>query len=145
MPKRSPWRVVQFDTLRLRLIKIAARVVELKTMIRLHLPTACPDQAILRVVLGRTPRLFTCPPGPTPPCPEPVPSIHKPHCSDRRPRTGAGQAMPATLTRRHMEPLEQAGSRYAELMRLGRGSVAGADDVADAVEVAVIQGVKDGL
>lgn len=26
--------------------------------------------------------------------------------------------MPATLTRRHMEPLEQAGSRYAELMRL---------------------------
>jgi hypothetical protein len=27
--------------------------------------------------------------------------------------------MPATLTRRHMEPLEQAGSRYAELMRLG--------------------------
>ena len=28
--------------------------------------------------------------------------------------------MPATLTRRHMEPLEQAGSRYAELMRLGR-------------------------
>ena len=29
--------------------------------------------------------------------------------------------MPATLTRRHMEPLEQAGSRYAELMRLGLG------------------------
>src|SRR3954454_22285263 len=59
MPKRSQWRVVQFDTLRLRLIKIAARVVELKTMIRLHLPTACPDQAILRVVLGRIPRLVT--------------------------------------------------------------------------------------
>ena len=31
MPKRSLWRVAQFDTLRLRLIKIAARVVELKT------------------------------------------------------------------------------------------------------------------
>src|SRR5215210_5121659 len=59
MPKRSLWRVAQFDTLRLRLIKIAARVVELKTMIRLHLPTACPDQAILRVVLGRIPRLVT--------------------------------------------------------------------------------------
>ncbi|MFL5088940.1 MAG: transposase, partial [Xanthobacteraceae bacterium] len=59
MPKRSPWRVAQFDTLRLRLIKIAARVVELKTQIRLHLPTACPDQAILRVVLGRIPRLVT--------------------------------------------------------------------------------------
>src|SRR3954447_6879459 len=59
MPKRSPWRVAQFDTLRLRLIKIAARVVELKTQIRLHLPTACPSRAILRVVLGRIPRLVT--------------------------------------------------------------------------------------
>ena len=29
MPKRSAWRVAQFDTLRLRLIKIAARVVEI--------------------------------------------------------------------------------------------------------------------
>jgi hypothetical protein len=59
MPKRSPWRIAQFDTLRLRLIKIAARVIELKTQIRLHLPTACPDQAILRVALGRIPRLVT--------------------------------------------------------------------------------------
>jgi hypothetical protein len=31
MPKRSMWRVAQFDTLRLRLIKIAARVVEIRT------------------------------------------------------------------------------------------------------------------
>jgi hypothetical protein len=31
MPKRSIWRIAQFDTLRLRLIKIAARVVEMKT------------------------------------------------------------------------------------------------------------------
>jgi Transposase DDE domain group 1 len=59
MPKRSLWRVAQFDTLRLRLIKIAARVVELKTQIRLHLPTACPSQALFRVVLGRIPRLVT--------------------------------------------------------------------------------------
>jgi hypothetical protein len=59
IPKRSLWRVAQFDTLRLRLLKIAARVVELKTMIRLHLPTACPDQALLRAVLGRLPRLVT--------------------------------------------------------------------------------------
>jgi len=59
MPKRSLWRIAQFDTLRLRLIKVAARVVELKTQIRLHLPSACPDQTILRVVLGRLPRLVT--------------------------------------------------------------------------------------
>jgi hypothetical protein len=52
MPKRSTWRVVQFDTLRQRLIKIAARVVEMKTMIRVHLPTSCPGQDILRFALS---------------------------------------------------------------------------------------------
>jgi hypothetical protein len=59
MPKRSFWRCAQFDTLRLRLIKIAARVVEMKTMIKVHLPTACPVQHILRLVLTRIPRLVT--------------------------------------------------------------------------------------
>jgi hypothetical protein len=59
MPKRSMWRVAQFDTLRLRLIKIAARVVEMKTMIRIDLPASCPGQNILRCVLGRIPRLAT--------------------------------------------------------------------------------------
>jgi Transposase DDE domain group 1 len=59
MPKGSFWRVAQFDTLRLRLLKLAARVVEMKTMILVHLPTSCPDQEILHVVLGRIPRLVT--------------------------------------------------------------------------------------
>lgn len=59
MPKRSMWRVAQFDTLRLRLIKIAARVIEMKTMIRVHLPASCPGKDILRFVLGRIPRLVT--------------------------------------------------------------------------------------
>jgi hypothetical protein len=59
MPKRSTWRVAQFDTLRLRLVKLATRVVALKTRVMLHLPTACPDQAILRLALERLPRL-TC-------------------------------------------------------------------------------------
>jgi hypothetical protein len=57
MPRRSMWRVAQFDTLRLRLVKIAARIVEMKTMIRVHLPTSCPAQHILYYVLGRIPRL----------------------------------------------------------------------------------------
>ena len=57
MPARSSWRVAQFDTLRLRLLKIAARVVEWKTRVMLHLPSAYPDQAILRLVLERIPRL----------------------------------------------------------------------------------------
>lgn len=59
MPKRSTWRVAQFDTLRLRLVKLATRVVALKTRVLLHLPSACPDKAILRLALERLPRL-TC-------------------------------------------------------------------------------------
>ena len=59
MPKRSVWRVAQFDTLRLRLIKVAACVVEMKTMIKIHLPTAYPAQEVLRLALTRIPRLVT--------------------------------------------------------------------------------------
>lgn len=59
MPKRSRFSVAQFDTMRVRLIKIAARVVEMKTQIRLHMSSSCPDQDILRIVLGRIPRLVT--------------------------------------------------------------------------------------
>src|SRR5512132_3282647 len=59
MPKASSWRVAQFDTLRLRLIKFAARIVEMKTQIKVHLPTSAPDQSIFRLVLGRLPRLVT--------------------------------------------------------------------------------------
>jgi len=59
MPKRSTWRVMQFDTLRLRLIKIAARVVELRTQFKIHLPSSAPDQAIFATLLTRLPRLVT--------------------------------------------------------------------------------------
>ena len=58
MPKRSRWRTVQFDTLRLRLVKIAARIVEMKTQIKVHLPTSAPDQAIINLALGHLPRLI---------------------------------------------------------------------------------------
>jgi len=58
MPKRSSWRAAQFDTLRLRLLKLAARVVEFKNQIRIHLPSSAPDQAILRIALDRLPRLL---------------------------------------------------------------------------------------
>jgi len=53
----KPWRVAQFDTLRLRLLKIIARVVEWKTMVITHLPSAFPDWAILQLVLERLRRL----------------------------------------------------------------------------------------
>ena len=59
MPKRSIGRTVQFDILRLRLIKIAARVTELRTMIRIQWPTACRDQLIFHIAFRRIPRLVT--------------------------------------------------------------------------------------
>jgi len=59
MPKRSTWRVAQFDTLRLRLLKLAAQVVTLKTRVMLHLSSACPCQSVLRLALGRMARLIS--------------------------------------------------------------------------------------
>jgi hypothetical protein len=59
MPKGSTWRVMQFDTLRLRLIKLAACLVEGKTQIQIHLPSSAPDQAIFALLLIRLPRLLT--------------------------------------------------------------------------------------
>ena len=57
MPRRSRWRVAQFDTIRLRLIKLAVRIEALKTQVRLHLPRATPDQALFALLLARMPRL----------------------------------------------------------------------------------------
>lgn len=57
LPKRSPWRRAQFDTLRLRVVKIAARVVEMKTRITIHLPSACPAAPLMRLLLERLPRM----------------------------------------------------------------------------------------
>ncbi len=57
MPRRSRWRVMQFDTIRLRLIKLAVRIEVLKKQVRLHLPQTTPDQALLALLLTRVPRL----------------------------------------------------------------------------------------
>jgi len=51
--KRSPLSCAEFATLRLRLIKIAARVIEGAARIRVFLPTACPDRAVFRALAGR--------------------------------------------------------------------------------------------
>lgn len=50
--KRSPLALAEFATLRLRLIKIAARVIEGAARIRVFLPTACPDRAVFRQLAG---------------------------------------------------------------------------------------------
>jgi Transposase DDE domain group 1 len=58
MPRRSSWRRMQFDTLRLLAVTLVVRVVELKQQVRLHLPACTPDQAVFAQVLGRLPRLI---------------------------------------------------------------------------------------
>lgn len=55
MPKRSQWRRAQVDTLRLRLIKVAARVIERKTRVVINLPTGSPAETLMRLALDRMP------------------------------------------------------------------------------------------
>ncbi len=58
-PRNSFWRDAQFDTIRLCLIKVAGRVTELVTRIKIALPTAYPYQ-IGFATLAR--RIATLPP-----------------------------------------------------------------------------------
>ena len=50
-PKRSRWRTATFETIRCVFLKIAVRVQELKSRIRLAFPTACPNQKMLTLLL----------------------------------------------------------------------------------------------
>ena len=97
MPARSSWRVAQFDTLRLRLLKIATRVVEWKTRVMLHLPSACPDQAILRLVLERIPRLVIGTAG---------------QCCPERARSTQPQALQSAPCRWRPPPAGESARRY---------------------------------
>ena len=51
--KTSFWRNAQFDTIRLAFIKIAARVTELVTRIRVSLPSSYPYKQDLARFAGR--------------------------------------------------------------------------------------------
>ena len=49
------WRA-EFNTIRLRLMKIAIRVVEYGSRIRASLPSSCPDNALFKsLALGLSP------------------------------------------------------------------------------------------
>jgi len=52
-PAASSWATAEFTTLRLRLLKIAARVVEGAARIRVRLPSACPEKALFMMLAGR--------------------------------------------------------------------------------------------
>ena len=53
IPRTAPLARAEFATLRLRLIKIGARVVEKATRVRIHFTSACPDAALFRLLAGR--------------------------------------------------------------------------------------------
>jgi Transposase DDE domain group 1 len=53
IPQTSPLAKAEFTTIRQRLIKIGARVIEHIARIRIHLPTTCPERALSRAVALR--------------------------------------------------------------------------------------------
>ena len=56
IPQSSPLAKAEFATIRERLVKIAARVIEHGARIRIQLPTSCPDGALFRTIaLGLSP------------------------------------------------------------------------------------------
>jgi hypothetical protein len=56
-PRTSFWRDAQFDTIRLCLIKVAGRVTEMVTRIKIALPTGFPYQAGFAQLAGRIAKL----------------------------------------------------------------------------------------
>jgi hypothetical protein len=56
-PKTSSWRDAQFDTIRLALIKVAARVTEMVTRIKVALPSCYPHQTSWALLAGRAAKL----------------------------------------------------------------------------------------
>ena len=56
-PKTSFWRAAQFSTLRLALIKVAARVIEMKTRIKVALSSCYPYQTSWVLLAGRAVKL----------------------------------------------------------------------------------------
>jgi hypothetical protein len=56
-PKTSFWRDAQFDTIRLALIKVAARITELKSRIKVALPTCYPHQQSWALLAARALKL----------------------------------------------------------------------------------------
>ena len=55
-PKASFWRDAQFDTVRLAFIKVAARVTELATRIKVALPSSYPERDSLVLLASRAAR-----------------------------------------------------------------------------------------
>ena len=53
MPRTMPLARAEFATLRQRLLKVGARVVEKAARVRIHFASACPDASLIRLLAGR--------------------------------------------------------------------------------------------
>ena len=53
VPRRMPLAWSEFATLRQKLLKIGARVIEKAARVRIHFASACPDAALFRMLAGR--------------------------------------------------------------------------------------------
>ena len=53
VPRRMPLAWCEFATLRQKLLKIGARVIERAARIRIHFASACPDADLFRMLAGR--------------------------------------------------------------------------------------------
>src|ERR1035437_4435219 len=73
IPKVQELATAEFATLRLRLLKIAARVVETASRIRLAFAAACPEADLIRSLPGALLPLGPCPAGPPAPFTQPIP------------------------------------------------------------------------
>ena len=77
VPRRMDLAGSEFATLRQKLLKIGARVIEKAARIRIHFASACPDAALFRMLAGRLdvsgplPPGRRAPPGPDPSTPNP--------------------------------------------------------------------------
>jgi hypothetical protein len=52
IPRTHALAIAEFNTLRLRLLKLGARVVEIASRVRLAFATACPDATLIRHLAG---------------------------------------------------------------------------------------------
>jgi hypothetical protein len=52
IPEATTLATAEFATLRLRLLKVAARVIESATRIRVAFTSACPDAAVFQTVVA---------------------------------------------------------------------------------------------
>jgi len=53
VPAACRLATAEFATLRLRLLKVGARIVEKAARVRVHLASACPDAPLFRLLAGR--------------------------------------------------------------------------------------------